>query len=208
MNRMSPDDTYRTISAASKGSYKEKGSKFLAFAFPVISEEEVKEKLTQLRKEYHDARHHCYAYRLGFGKPVFRINDDGEPSGTAGRPIYGQIVSHDITQVLIVVIRYFGGIKLGVSGLSNAYKTASKEALYDAKIITKTIDEEYMIQFDYSVMNNVMKVLKEEDAVILFQEFENLCKLNFLIRKNSVTKISARLQKISNVSLTLQKGSG
>lgn len=204
---MLTDDTYKTISAASKGSYKEKGSKFLAFAFPVISEEEVKKKLTQLRKEYHDARHHCYAYRLGFDKPVYRINDDGEPSGTAGRPIYGQIVSHDITQVLIVVIRYFGGIKLGVSGLINAYKTASKEALDETKIITKMIHEEYMIQFDYSVMNNVMKVLKEEDAVILCQEFENSCKLNFLIRKNSGIKISARLQKISNVSVILQKGS-
>ena len=207
MNSMLPEDNYRTISGASKGIYKEKGSKFLAFAFPVASEEEVKEKLFQLRKEYHDARHHCYAYRLGFDKQVFRINDDGEPSGTAGRPIYGQIVSHDITQVLIVVIRYFGGIKLGVSGLMNAYKIASKEALDEAKIITKTIHEEYQIQFDYPVMNNVMKVLKEEDAVILSQKFENSYKLNFLIRKNSGIKISARLQKISNVSVTLQNGS-
>jgi len=202
---MLPDDTYKTISAESKGSYKEKGSKFFAFIFPVISEDEVKEKLAMLRKEYHDARHHCYAYRLGFDKSAFRSNDDGEPSGTAGRPIYGQILSHDLTQILIVVIRYFGGIKLGVPGLINAYKTATTDALVKTRIITKTIHEEYQVQFDYTVMNSVMKVLKDEDAVIIRQEFENSCKLEFSIRKNSGNKISARLQKISNVSLTLQK---
>jgi uncharacterized YigZ family protein len=202
---MLPDDTYKSISAVSKGSYKEKGSKFLAFAFPVISEEEVKGKLAMLRKEYHDARHHCYAYRLGFDKSVFRINDDGEPSGTAGRPIYGQIVSHDLTMILVVVIRYFGGIKLGVAGLINAYKTATKDALESSSIITKTIQEEYQVRFDYTVMNSVMKVLKEEDAVIINQEFENSCKLDFSIRKNSGNKISARLIKISDVLVTLQK---
>jgi uncharacterized YigZ family protein len=202
---MLPDDTYKTISSESKGSYKEKGSKFFAFIFPVISEDEVKEKLAMLRKEYHDARHHCYAYRLGFDKSIFRINDDGEPSGTAGRPIYGQILSHDLTQILIVVIRYFGGTKLGVPGLINAYKTATVDALNKTRIITKTIHEEYQVRFDYTVMNSVMKVLKDEDAIIICQEFENSCKLDFSIRKNSGNKISARLQKISNVSITLQK---
>jgi len=199
------EDTYKTISVESKGSYKEKGSKFLAFVFPVASEEEIKQKLAMLRKEYHDARHHCYAYRLGYDKSVFRINDDGEPSGTAGRPIYGQIVSHDLTRVLIVVIRYFGGIKLGVPGLINAYKTATRDALDKASIITKTIHEEYQVRFDYTAMNSVMKVLKEEDAVILSQEFENSCRLDFSVRKNSGNKISARLKKISNVSVTLQR---
>jgi len=202
---MLPEDTYKTISEESKGTYKEKGSKFLAFAFPVMSEEEIKRKLAILRKEFHDARHHCYAYRLGYDKSVFRINDDGEPSGTAGRPIYGQIVSHDLTRILIVVIRYFGGIKLGVPGLINAYKTATKDALDQTTIITKTILEEYQVRFDYTVMNNVMKILKEEDAVIISQEFENSCRLDFSVRKNSGNKISARLQKISNVSVTLQK---
>ena len=201
---MLPDDTYKTISAESKGSYKEKGSKFLAFAFPVISEAEVREKLSRLRKEYHDARHHCYAYRLGFDKSVFRINDDGEPSGTAGRPIYGQIVSHDLTQVMIVVIRYFGGIKLGVPGLINAYKTSSKDAIDNASIITKIIQEEYQVRFEYTVMNSVMKILKEEDAVILSQKFDNACILDFSIRKTSGDKILNRLQKISNVSVSLQ----
>jgi uncharacterized YigZ family protein len=202
---MLPEDTYKTISAESKGSYKEKGSKFLAFVFPVISEEEIRQKLAMLRKEYHDARHHCYAYRLGYDKSVFRINDDGEPSGTAGRPIYGQIVSHDLTRILIVVIRYFGGIKLGVPGLINAYKTATKDALDKASIVTKIIQEEYQVLFDYTAMNSVMKVLKEEEAVITSQEFENSCRLDFSVRKNSGHKISARLQKISNVSVTLQK---
>jgi uncharacterized YigZ family protein len=201
---MFPDDTYKTISAESKGSYKEKGSKFLAFAFPVISEEEVKEKLTMLRKEFHDARHHCYAYRLGFDKSVFRINDDGEPSGTAGRPIYGQIISHDLTRILIVVIRYFGGIKLGVPGLINAYKTATKDALDKAGIITKTIHEEYQVRFDYAAMNSVMKVLKEEEALIIRQKFDNSCMLDFSIRKSSGDKIVNRLHKISNVSVSLQ----
>jgi len=159
---MIPDDSYKSISAISKGSYKEKGSKFFSFAFPVISEEEVKEKLAMLRKEYHDARHHCYAYRIGYDKQVFRINDDGEPSGTAGRPIYGQILSNDLTQILIVVIRYFGGIKLGVPGLINAYRTAAKDALDHTAIVTKPIKEEYQVLFEYTVMNNVMKILKEE----------------------------------------------
>jgi uncharacterized YigZ family protein len=198
------DDIYKTISAPSKGTYKEKGSRFLAFAFPVISEEEVKEQLTLLRKEYHDARHHCYAYRLGSDKCVYRINDDGEPSGTAGRPIYGQIVSKDLTQILIVVVRYFGGIKLGVPGLINAYKSATKDALEKALIITKKVQEEYVILFDYMVMNNVMKILKEENAVIIQQDSGESCRIVFSIRKNSGSKISARIQKISNVLLTLQ----
>jgi uncharacterized YigZ family protein len=202
---MIPDDSYKSISAISKGSYKEKGSKFFSFAFPVISEEEVKEKLAMLRKEYHDARHHCYAYRLGYDKSVFRINDDGEPSGTAGRPIFGQIVSRDLTRILIVVIRYFGGIKLGVPGLINAYKSAAVDALDKAIIVNKTIHEEYHVRFDYGVMNSVMKILKEEHADIINQEFGNSCKLDFSIRRSSGNKISARLQKISDVSVTLSK---
>jgi uncharacterized YigZ family protein len=199
---MLPDDNYRTISAVAKGYYKEKGSIFLAFACPVISEEEVKEKLTQLRKEYHDARHHCYAYRLGFDKPVFRINDDGEPSGTAGRPIYGQIVSHDITQVLVVVIRYFGGTKLGVSGLINAYKTTSKEALDEARIITKTIHEEYQIQFDYPVMNDVMKVLKDENITQSDQVFGLGCSIVINFRISAKENILKKFTLIENIKLT------
>jgi uncharacterized YigZ family protein len=200
---MFTDDTYKTISGESRGSYKEKGSKFLAFAFPVTSEEEIRERLTGLRKEYHDARHHCYAYRIGYDNLAFRINDDGEPSGTAGRPIYGQILSNELTQVLIVVIRYFGGIKLGVPGLIHAYKTATADALSNAMIVTKTVRQEYLVRFDYVSMNHVMKILKEENAEIKRQGFDGNCNIEFSVRKNCEKKISDRLQMISNVSLSL-----
>jgi len=200
---MVEDDTYQTILATSAGLYKEKGSRFIATAFPVISEEEIKDHLSFLRKEYHDARHHCYAYRLGADKSIFRLNDDGEPSGTAGRPIYGQIVSHDLTQILIVVIRYFGGIKLGVPGLINAYRMASKDALDQAKIISKTVNTEYMVRFDYNAMNYVMKSLKDENASILEQGFDTNCFLRFTIRRNFSRKIVDRLVKQSNVSVDL-----
>jgi uncharacterized YigZ family protein len=200
---MLSDDTYKTISGESRGSYKEKGSKFLAFVFPVTSEEEIRERLTGLRKEYHDARHHCYAYRIGYDIMQFRINDDGEPSGTAGRPIYGQILSHDLTQILVVVIRYFGGIKLGVPGLIHAYKISTSDALSNTRIVTRTIREEYLVRFDYSSMNSVMKILKEENAVIKHQGFDDTCNIEFTIRKNCGKKISDRLLKISNVSLKL-----
>jgi uncharacterized YigZ family protein len=195
------DDAYLTISSASRGIFKEKGSKFLAFAFPVTSEEQVKDHLAALRKEFHDARHHCYAYRLGFDQQSYRLNDDGEPSGTAGRPIYGQIINRELTQVLIVVIRYFGGIKLGVPGLINAYRSASKDALDNAQIITKTIQEEYEVEFDYMTMNDVMKTLKECNAFITLQESGNTCTIRFVIRKNMVPRIVGRFQKISNLSL-------
>ena len=197
-------DTYKTIQDSSKGLYKEKGSRFIAHAFMVKTEEEVKGKLAILRKEYHDARHHCYAYRLGFEQSIYRINDDGEPSGTAGRPIYNQILSNDLTQILIVVIRYFGGIKLGVPGLINAYKSATFDALEHATIITKTVTEEYLVEFDYAAMNSIMKALKDEQAAILSQGFEHLCILHFSIRKSLGMKIVSRLQKIPNVSVVLQ----
>jgi uncharacterized YigZ family protein len=200
---MSQDDAYRTISAFSKGLYREKGSRFLAFAFPAYSEADVKEKLAQLRKEYHDARHHCYAYRLGFDKSVHRMNDDGEPSGTAGRPIFGQIVSHDLTQILIVVIRYFGGIKLGKPGLINAYRSAAKDALEQAVLIDRLVHEKYEIRFNYMEMNIVMRIIKEENAGIIRQEFGDSCQIVFSIRKNCGKKITERLKKISDISLSL-----
>jgi len=194
------DDTYLTISSSSQGIYKEKGSKFIALAFPVTSESEIKLKLIALRKEYHDARHHCYAYCLGADKSVWRINDDGEPAGTAGRPIFGQIQSKDLTNVLIVVIRYFGGIKLGKPGLINAYRTAAREAIEQASIITQLIEETYEVCFDYILMNDVMKILKEEQGVILGQKFENDCKIRFSIRRSSGMKITSRLSKVIGAS--------
>jgi len=200
---MSQDDAYRTISAVSKGSYREKGSRFISYAFPVHSEADIKEKLAGLRKEYHDARHHCYAYRLGFDKSVHRMNDDGEPSGTAGRPIFGQIVSHDLTQILIVVIRYFGGIKLGKPGLINAYRSAAKDALEQAVLIDRLVHEKYEIRFNYMEMNIVMRIIKEENAGIIRQEFGDSCQIVFSIRKNCGKKITERLKKISDISLSL-----
>ena len=155
------DDTYKTIAAPAEGLYKEKGSKFLAFAYPVHNLDEVKAHLEQLRKDYFDARHHCYAYILGPRKDAFRANDDGEPSGTGGRPIHGQLLSADLTDTLIVVVRYFGGILLGASGLANAYKTAARDAIDHATIIEKTIDARYRLSFAYETMNDVMRILKD-----------------------------------------------
>ncbi len=191
------DDTYKTITELSEGIYKEKGSKFFSFAMPVKTEEEIKEKLAELRKTYFDARHHCYAYILGFDKSAWRANDDGEPSGTGGKPIYGQLLSHDLTNVLIVVIRYFGGVKLGVSGLINAYKTAAKNAIDNNKIIMLTIQEIYTVDFDYMQMNNIMKVLKDESVKIYEQNFDNQCQIKFSVRQSKGIFITDQLSKIS-----------
>jgi uncharacterized YigZ family protein len=198
---MLSEDSYKTVMSLTQGIYKEKGSRFIALAYPVNSEEEIKEQLTKCRKEYHDAQHHCYAFRLGKDHQVYRVNDDGEPSGSAGKPIYGQILSNDLTNILIVVIRYFGGSKLGIPGLINAYKTATKEALDQATIVVKTINGRIEIGYDYLSMNEVMKTLKEESAAILDQTFDNRCKLTFSIRRNRIDKMITRLQKINGVSI-------
>lgn len=195
------DDTYKTITNISEGIYKEKGSKFLSFAFPVKNENEVKLILADLRKKYYDARHHCYAYVLGFDKSAFRINDDGEPSGTAGRPIYGQILSFDLTNILIVVIRYFGGTKLGVSGLINAYKTSAHDAITNNIIQTKIVHETYEITFDYLQMNNVMKLLKDENLNNFDHNFEEICKLKFSVRKKLSDDIINKFKKISGLKI-------
>jgi uncharacterized YigZ family protein len=168
----------------------------------VSSEDEVKEILQKLRKEYHDARHHCYAYCFGPDRSVYRINDDGEPSGTAGKPIFGQIQSNDLTNILIVVIRYFGGIKLGIPGLINAYRSATKDALGKTTILTRTINEEYMVSFEYPVINDIMKILKDESAFILHQDFtENSCSIRFHIRRSSGLNIQNKLNKVHPSSL-------
>lgn len=196
------EDTYRTITSNYEGYYKEKGSKFIAFAIPSKNEAEVKQHLEQIRKQYHDARHHCYAYRLGADKSAQRMNDDGEPSGTAGRPIFGQILSNDLTNILIVVIRYFGGTKLGVSGLINAYKTATKEAINDAKIITKTINDVFEVDFKYERMNNVMKIIKDEGLNMFDQRFEMDCSIKFAVRKKYSQMVFEKFEKINNLKIT------
>jgi uncharacterized YigZ family protein len=195
------EDTYKTIDSISEGVYKEKGSKFIAEAIPVKDEDEVKIRLAELRKKYHDARHHCYAYRIGFEKDIFRTNDDGEPSGTAGKPIYGQLLSKDVTFVLVVVVRYFGGTKLGVSGLINAYRTATREALEIADIKTKVIQDVYEINYPYEVMNDVMKIMKDAQLKQLSQTFELNCRIEFCVRKKDSTNLYEQFSKINKLSI-------
>jgi len=193
------DDTYLTIEDRAEGVYKEKGSKFISLAFPVTTQEEIKEIVKDIKKEYFDARHHCYAYILGHDKSVFRMNDDGEPSSTAGKPIYGQLLSKDLTNILVVVVRYFGGTKLGVSGLIQAYKQATIDVLNNSKIIEKTVDEVYSVSFDYSLMNDVMKVMKEYNLHQQNHKFENDCYLEFRIRKRDSKVVVDNLKFIDNV---------
>lgn len=195
------EDTYKTIAGPSEGIYREKGSKFIALAFPVETEAEIKEKLAEIQKQYFDARHHCYSYILGPNKDAYRLNDNGEPSGTAGRPIHGQLLSKDLTNTLVIVVRYFGGIKLGVSGLINAYKTAAKDALDNATIIEKTVDETYKVSFDYSVMNSVMQLLKDPYVTILGQGYEDRYLITFKIRRREADRIVTSLKKINTVTV-------
>ncbi|MBR6441668.1 MAG: YigZ family protein [Bacteroidales bacterium] len=195
------DDTYKTIAAPSEGLYKEKGSKFLAFAYPVRTIEEVKGHLEQLRKDYFDARHHCYAYILGPRKDAFRANDDGEPSGTGGRPIHGQLLSADLTDTLIVVVRYFGGILLGASGLANAYKTAARDAIDHATVIEKTIDTRYRLGFAYETMNDVMRILKEYDLKPEKQDFNLDCSLEVAIRQSQSVRFYDAVANLRTVHI-------
>lgn len=195
------EDTYKTITSQSEGLYKDKGSKFIALAIPVTSEEEIRQHLSELKKQYYDARHHCYAWALGPNRDAFRANDDGEPSGTAGKPIYGQILSHDLTNILIVVIRYFGGIKLGVRGLINAYKAAAQDAIANNCIEKKIIREVYQLSFEYPLMNEVMKVLKDHDLEQLSHDFAMSCKILFAVRKSHADHIKSVFEGIYGVTI-------
>ena len=190
-------DEYKTITAPSQGSFRDRGSKFLAFAIPAASETEVKQQLEILRKKYYDATHHCYAYVLGFDKSGYRINDDGEPSGTAGRPIHGQILSKDLTNILIVVVRYYGGTNLGVPGLINAYKTAANDALTNANIVTRVVKEVYQLEFPYEAMNEVMKIIKDEILEVINNEFGTKCVIRLAIRHGDSDRIISRFSKIN-----------
>jgi uncharacterized YigZ family protein len=193
-------DNYKTINSSSRGIYKEKGSRFLAFAFPVTNQEEIKPILDGLRKEYHDARHHCYAYMIGRERKVWRMNDDGEPSGTAGRPILGQINSAVLTNILIVVIRYFGGTLLGVSGLINAYKSAAADAIMNSTIIERNLHEYYEIIFPYISMNDIMKILKEEETGQSGQTFQLECSIIIDFRVSEKDKILSRLSRVEGLT--------
>ncbi len=204
-------DCFKSISEPSTGLFKDNGSKFLAFAYPVTTEEEIKNIIQQLKKEYFDARHHCYAYRLGHTGAIWRMNDDGEPSSTAGRPIYGQILSAELSDILVVVVRYFGGIKLGVPGLIRAYKSSTADAIANATIIEKIATEPFKIIFDYLQMNTVMKKLKEMSLTPTNQQFDLNCTLQVSVRLNSIESFleafdkveGCRIEKITNQEINI-----
>lgn len=195
------DDTYKTIAGPAEGIFRDRGSKFLGYAYPVLAEDELKNILASLRAEHAKARHFCWALRLSPDRSIFRIQDDGEPSGTAGRPILNTMLSADVTNVLIVVVRYFGGTLLGVPGLINAYKTAAVEAIGAAEIIEKTVNDVYELQFEYLLMNDVMRLIKDEKLNVLSQDFDNSCSIKIEIRKSSLNTILGKIEKIESVKL-------
>ena len=198
---MIQEDTYKTIIGVAEGIYTEKRSKFIAIAIPVHTVEEIKQHLDIYQKKYYDARHVCYAYMLGHERKDFRANDNGEPSGTAGKPILGQINSNGLTDILIVVVRYFGGIKLGTSGLIVDYKAASAEAIANATIIDKTVDDEIAVAFENPFMNDVMRIVKEEEPEILEQSYDMDCLMKLRIRRSMMGKLRARLEKVETARI-------
>ncbi len=193
-------DSYLTIAAAAESIIKIKSSKFLTYAYPVQSEEDITPLLEALRKRHYDATHHCYAWRLGARGERFRANDDGEPSSTAGKPILGQLISREVTNCLIVVVRYFGGTKLGVSGLIEAYREAAADVLDESQIIELTVDREVEVSFSYVVMNGVMRCIKDMEPKILEQEFDNLCRMRLSIRESQFEHLMNRLTDLEGVS--------
>lgn len=192
-------DSYKTVKSLSEGTYTERRSKFLAFAMPVTTAEEVKQIVADYQKRFYDARHVCYAYMLGHERLNFRANDNGEPSGTAGKPILGQINSNELTDILIIVVRYFGGVKLGTSGLIVAYRTAAAEAIAAAEVVERTVDESVSILFEYPFMNDVMRIVKEEAPAIVSQGYDSDCSMTLRIRKDSMPRLRSRLKKISTL---------
>lgn len=191
---MEQKDTYKTIARAAEAIYKEKSSKFLCYAYPVSCLEQIKPLLDSLRKKYYDATHHCYAYRLGAQGETFRMNDDGEPSSTAGKPILGQMLSYDLTDILVVVIRYFGGTKLGVSGLISAYRESAEQVILESEIIEKTVDKSFNISFSYVEMNEIMKIIKDLQPNVLAQNFDNLCKMTLSIRESKAEQLENKIK--------------
>tara|TARA_B110000459_G_scaffold68944_1_gene77472 strand:+ start:45 stop:662 length:618 start_codon:yes stop_codon:yes gene_type:complete len=199
-------DSYKTILQASKeGLFKDRGSKFYGYAFPVTNEEEIKEKIELLKKQHYNARHWCYAWQLGKNYDHYRANDDGEPSNSAGMPIYGQLQSFNVTNILVVVVRYFGGTKLGVGGLIKAYKNGAKLALENSIIIYKTIDEVFLIKFEYPEMNTIMRIIKDENISIINQKMELDCQFIISIRKKEAIRIFKIFENTYKVSIKVLK---
>lgn len=197
------EDSYLTIEAAVETACRERSSKFLSYIYPVQNEEQIREALEALRKRYFDATHHCYAWRLGPHGEQFRANDDGEPSGTAGKPILGQLLSHELTDCLVVVVRYFGGTKLGVPGLIAAYKESARQVIEEATIVEKTVDRLFTVHFPYLVMNDVMRIIKEEQPVIDEQTFDNLCTMRLSVRNSKAEIVLGRLRKVEGATVEI-----
>jgi uncharacterized YigZ family protein len=196
------DDTYKTISIAAQGVFTDRGSKFIAYTFPIRSDSEVKKLISQIKTEHPKGAHYCWAFRISPDRSIFKLNDDGEPPGTAGRPILNTLLSFDVTDMLVIVVRYFGGTLLGVPGLINAYKTATTEALNASQIISKTLNDVYRIDFDYIQMNAVMKVLKEESLTFRNQTSDVKCSLEVEIRKSNLNLILEKFNAIQNLKFT------
>jgi len=195
------EDTYLTIAEVGEGVFRDRGSKFLAFVYPIRSDAEIKPIVARLKADHPKANHHCWALRLSPDRSVFRVNDDGEPSGTAGRPILNTLLSHNITNIAVVVVRYFGGTLLGVPGLINAYKVATEEALKSVKIVEKTVNDVYQVSFNYLQMNDVMKLIKNENLNIIEQQFDTDCLVKIEVRKSQVEKIMGLLHHIAGVKI-------
>ncbi len=195
------EDTYKTIAAPSEGQFKDRGSKFIAYAYPLKGEAAARELVGALKALHPKARHHCWAYRLTPDRSVFRINDDGEPSGTAGRPILNALLSADVTNVLLVVVRYFGGTLLGVPGLIHAYKAAARDALRATDIIELTVNDVYSVAFTYEQLNEVMRIVKDEDVTVRKQDFDNRCVMELEIRQMLVGKVLGRLEKVEGIAV-------
>lgn len=192
------NDTYKTIADIAEGWYKEKMSKFIAYAIPVTTIEEAKEQIEKYQKQYYDARHVCWAYMLGHERKEFRSNDNGEPSGTAGKPILGQINSNELTNILIVVIRYFGGVKLGTSGLIVAYREAAAEAINNSEIIECLVEDDITVAFEYPFMNDIMRIVKDMEPTIVYQLFDMNCQMTLRIRRSEMPNLRGRLEKVES----------
>lgn len=201
MSEINSSDTYKSISKPSTGIYKELGSKFLSFAFPVSSEEEIKDLLAEIRKSHFDARHHCYAYRLGATGELWRANDDGEPSSSGGKPILGQLLSYGLSDMLIIVVRYFGGTKLGVPGLIRAYRSAAADSIENGEVIEKIAGDDVTFTFGYLQMNDVMKLIREFAPLVKEQNFDNLCRMKVNIRLRDKQRFNDALSATDGVSL-------
>jgi uncharacterized YigZ family protein len=194
------ENIYKTITVKAEGLYKEKGSRFLAFGFPVADESEIKSILSSLRKKYHDARHHCYAFRLGTGPYRYRANDDGEPAGTAGKPIYGQIIAHGLTNILIVVVRYFGGTLLGTGGLANAYRSAASRMIAASSIVEQSVTIACRLTFPYASLNTIMKIMKEERIVYSSPVCATTCTLTMSVPQSVFERFRTRLTRLEGIT--------